>query len=236
MSKQIVVVGSGVNYSIKEPFDFYYCANGTMSRVPKLYDDYIVHVSSADIFFDEETLDVITNAETKKIFLDRMVSLKQRAPYKTYIQPHQYSNFYHQKQVMFNYKYNPKKIISLSFAERRRLISTIASPTIWFYCWLSTSHKLSLHSIKNLYGIIFNKHTSCTFKPSTGILALIIAINNHGKDATYNMTGILNNSKISWYNDIAQPNADRSGNAGHMFIDTKSLYFLKKKYKIQFID
>lgn len=182
MLKKIYIVGSGTDGRCVLPEGtIIYAANSALSRLSSSLDDNITHVASINMF----DLSIIKHHPHMAI---RRNTLTNRNPSELVIYP-SFNSFKYEDFDLNQINYSPKKIAYLT------------KYNFWSLIIKQSRFSTLMHSLPQDKGIIYNslrlvKHLigypiAPFFLPSTGMLALLIAIEKYKYQAEYITVGIL---------------------------------------------
>ena len=181
MTKTIFITGSGRSPDIKPPDNaLIYASNSSLSRISSKYDSQIVHVASINMF-DRKII-----GKTPHL-LKRQMALVNRAPRELFLSP----PFHTYDMTDWNLEkmgYQFKCMHTMNRLEFWWLIYRIAGVRPWLQgLKYDEGHatniaRLVLHAL--------GRPISPNFRPSTGVIALLLAISRHGKRVTYYVDGV----------------------------------------------
>lgn len=193
---KILIVGSGCTDEVSGEWDKIYCANSAISRVPERYDHKIVHVASMNLFSPFQDKNSVGRSD---YLWERSCTIIGRRPAKLVIQG------------------NPEDIKKLSsidvfgycpgefIAWDRRTFYLNCLQIFGFKTVLATWFRRNekIKDIRRFFVAFFlNRRLLHNLKPSTGVLAIGLAIRENGRAAEYYVSGISMNRNETFYNGI----------------------------------
>lgn len=221
MKKKVFIVGSAVDGLIEFPDEaVIYVANSAISRINPILDHKLVHVTSVNIL-DPEII------KTEEHLITRRKALINRSPVEQIIYP----SFTKMDLSVYKYNemnYSPALITLVSQSKFWKLILRAAGISTLKYSLFQDKGLLynSLRLIKHLFGYPIVPY----FIPSTGILALLMAIDKYGLEAEYILDGFNPSSKDFWYE--GKHFVASSDKPPHT--DSIILKYLEKKYILSY--
>lgn len=228
-SRRIVVVGSGGSSDPipREEGDAFYAANSSLSRLE--FDD-VTHVISTSMLYNETELRNLSPQPGR----DVETSTKNRL-YRTSLVNHRKTRKavvvegdppiadWRERLIARGYSTDVWQPIDRRVIEN--LTATHLGRGFLLSCWRSYGN------VKNLLQVVSNivagTRVGHHYRPSTGVLCLLLAVDENGRDAEYVLKGI-NSSPMTAYGSLrmeAPPN--------HLPFDQLALDKLKKTYRIR---
>ena len=230
--KLVVVLGSKPGANIPQG-DAVYCANAaigyyaeTVSRFPQ-----VISVLNPDMIHPRERMEGVPNQALKEREWNMFIASR---PSKVVLTRTSYFELAKKNLGEAGFR---SPLSCLSVFERRKLVGKISGchdPIVTSdFFHLSLDQKIhyagSLTStfLKRL--LDRRKDCSAVFRPSTGILALVLAISEHGRDADYVICGIGVKKRDEY---LAGKHIHGRDLPQHVFADIKVLRKLARRYRL----
>lgn len=226
--KQVYIIGSASKKKINlRRESIMYVANSAISRIRKNLDFKLIHVVSLNILDPE----IIKKEKSEHLFVRRR-ALYNRKPSKTIV----YSSFNNKLLIRFNLKkinYKPNQFAFISKYQLWKMIFNASGFSTLIYS-LKQKDNIFFNMIR-LIKYILGSNINSYFIPSTGVLALLIAISKYKDSAEYYLDGIkpkkkYDNVKFYYMNKIyyVDKKKDTIPHTDHIILSS-----LKKKFKIK---
>jgi hypothetical protein len=226
--KQVYIIGSGSKKKINiERNSIIYVANSAISRIRKDLDFKLTHVASLNIL----DLEIIKKEKSEYLFVRRS-ALHNRKPSKTIVYP-PLNNKLLNRLNLKKINYKPKQFVFISKYQ------------LWKMIFNASGFSSLIFSLKQKDNIFFNmlrlikyilgSNINSYFIPSTGVLALLVAISKYKDSAEYYLDGIkpkkkYDNIKFYYMSKIyyVDKKKDTIPHTDHIILSC-----LKKKFKIK---
>ena len=241
MPKKILILGSKPN-SLVPKAEILYCANATAAY----YKDSIKNIVPQKVFTVVSSTELVssnrTSIEKQEWIANRVEKILNCKSDKFFVT---WSDVYPESINKLLSKNHSSKIEPLSAIEVEFIVNQILGIRYPVFCFnhlqfgAFNSLRHVLRFVIEKYKKITNKQYNCSalFRPSTGIIALLIAIKNHGKDCEYIVSGIGVDARGD-YPDASRNTWTNKNSLlyNHILVDKFFAKKLFQKYNITFID
>ncbi len=202
----IALIGSGSEISIdSELYDICYFTNSSLTRAQNLDRKKTNLIISEAMFFEENDLDKLNPIKGYSKKHSHELRLRKYSSIDN-------SNLNNLTIIRGNLKKNIKERLTKKniIAEKVVLVSVKRK---WFLLLKAMGFRGTLYFIKKLKGkknkffflfsLIFLRNLPINLRPSTGIMTLIISINEFGAKHNFHMSGINEENKETYYKDFS---------------------------------
>ncbi len=230
----IALIGSGSEISINsELYDICYFTNSSITRAQNLDRKKTNLIISEAMFFEENDLDKLNPIQGYSKEHSNQLRLRKYSSIDN-------SNLNKLTVIRGNLKKNVKDRLTKKNIIAKK-VNLISIKRKWFLLLKALGFMGTLYFIKKLKGkknkifflfsLIFLRNLPINLRPSTGIMTVIISINEFGVKHNFHMSGINEENKETYYKDF---NLGEKQSMNHHF-DSLYLEAIKFDKKISFI-
>lgn len=226
LKANILVVGSGASGLIKGSWDEVFCSNSAISRITQSETAAITHVASENLFLSQAQIAQRPQV-LRDILLERARTIRDRKVEQIYIcAPHRRIPEIERHLETQNYRAFRREFLDMR--SRNKLVQKTLGYNVWVRSWIDApAPKPNLH--KFIYSLLRGRNVPHSLKPSTGVIALLLAVRKYGDAATFSLDGIGTDRSLTYY-----PTTHFNGDAmAHLPFDYYALTIIAARFDLR---